>query len=106
MPPTGAGSWTSSGRATSEQEHDFAAEGATAGVTAGRTFRQATGWLRYTMTVYDDTEVTLAGTFRGSEGRRRVFDLLVDGHAAGTYTLESPSVAPVAKEFRVPRRGM
>ena len=92
------------GDAVSEQEHGYAAEGATSEVRDGRTSRQATGWLRYTMKVYDDSEVTVACTFRGSEGRRLVFNLVVDGRVAVTHTFVSPSAAPVAVEFRVPEK--
>jgi hypothetical protein len=38
------------GDAKSEQEHDYAGDGATVGVVDGRPFRQAAGWLRYTTT--------------------------------------------------------
>ena len=90
------------GNVASEREHDYAADGATSGVVDGRIFRQATGWLRYTMGVYEDSEVTVACAFRGSEGRRLTFDLVVDGRIAATRTFESPSAAPVVMEIRVP----
>jgi hypothetical protein len=93
-----------SGDARSERDHEAAGEGITEGTAAGRAFRQATGWLRYTLRTYDDTEVTVACLCRGTEGRRETFDLLVDGQAAGTHTLESPSAEPVLKEWRVPER--
>ena len=93
-----------SGDATSERDHDAAGEGVSRGTVAGRAFRQATGWLRYTLRTYDDTEVTVACLCRGTEGRPLTFDLLVDDQPAGTYTIESPSADPVLKEWRVPER--
>ena len=89
---------------TSERDHDAEGEGVTRGTVAGRAFRQASIWLRYTLRTYDDTEVTVACLCRGTEGRRVVFELLVDGQAAGTYTFESPSSDPVLKEYRVPEK--
>ena len=95
-----------SGDAKSEREHDFASDGASDGIVAGRAFRQAgaSGWLRYTLRSYDDTALTVACLCRGTEGRRVTVELLIDGQAAGTHTLESPSAEPVLKEWRVPER--
>jgi hypothetical protein len=90
------------GDPASEREHEFAGDGVTDGVADGRAFRQARGWLRYSLNVYDDSEVTLACTFRGSEGRTYVFDLLVEGRKVVTHTFVSPSSVPMKVEFRVP----
>ena len=68
-----------------------------------RSFRQARGWLRYSLSVYEDSEVTLACTFRGTEGHSLVFDLLVEGREVLTHTLVTPSPAPTSLEFRLPR---
>ena len=88
----------------SAHDHDAEGEGVTEGTVAGRSFRQAAGWLRYTLRTFDDTAVTVACLCRGTEGRRVTFELLIDGQAAGTHTLESPSTVPVLKEYRVPER--
>ena len=91
-----------SGDAKSERDHDFAGDGVTEGVIAGRAFRQAANWLRYTLRSYDDTAVTVACLCRGTEGRRVMVELLINGRAAGTHTIESPSAEPVLKEWPVP----
>ena len=88
----------------SAHDHDAEGEGLTEGTVAGRPFRQAAGWLRYTLRTFDDTEVTVACLCRGTEGRRLTFELFVDGQAAGTHTLASPSADPVLKEYRVPAK--
>jgi hypothetical protein len=88
----------------SAHDHEAAGEGVTGGTVGGRAFRQATGWLRYTLRTFDDTEVTIACLCRGTEGRPFTFELLVDGQAAGTHTLESSSADPVLKEWRVPAK--
>lgn len=93
-----------SGDAKSEREHDYTGEGVTDGTIDGRAFRQARGWLRYSMRVYGDTEVAVVCVFRGSETQRFVFDLLVDGRKAATHTFVSPSAAPVTVEYRVPMK--
>ena len=90
------------GDAASEREHDYEGAGATVEALDGRTLRQARGWLSYSMTVYEDTEVTLACAFRGSDGKKFVFDLLVEGRKIVTHTFVSPSPAPVMVEFRIP----
>jgi len=91
------------GDAASEREHDYAGEGATAGVIDGRAYRQARGWLSYSMAVYEDTEVTLSCVFRGTEGRSLAFDLLVEGRQVKTQTLGSPSAQPMSLDLLIPR---
>lgn len=53
-----------------ERDHDYAGDGVASGTAGDRAFRQATGWLRYTLTTYDDTAVTVVCLCRGT-GRRR-----------------------------------
>jgi hypothetical protein len=92
------------GDPASEREHEYAGEDVTRGVEDGRVYRQPGGWLRYSLTVYEDTEVTLACTFLGSSGRRLTFDLLVDGQTILSPTFVSPSAAPVAVDYTIPFR--
>ena len=91
------------GDPASEREHDYAGEGATAGVLDGRAYRQARGWLSYSMAVYEDTEVTLSCVFRGTEGRSLAFDLLIEGRQVKTQTLGSPSAQPMSLDLLIPR---
>ena len=90
------------GDSRSEREHDYAGDRVTEGVADGRAFRQTTGWLRVSLTVYEDTEVTLAGTFRGSGGEPLVFELVVDGRQVKVPAFVSPSTSPARVEDRVP----
>jgi len=90
------------GDARSEHEHDYAAERVIEGVADGRVFRQADGWLRVTLTVYDDTEVTLVATFRGSAGVAGTFELLVDGRPIKVPAFVSPSGVPARAEYLLP----
>jgi DUF1680 family protein len=45
------------------------------------------GWFSYELRVLPDVTMTLVCAYRGSEGRRRVFDVLVDGQLLKTETL-------------------
>ena len=90
------------GDVRSEREHEYAGERVTEGVVDGRIFRQAAGWLRVSLTVYDDTEVTLVGTFRGSQGEPIAFELLVEGRKVTAPAFVSPTTAPAHVEYRVP----
>ncbi len=91
------------GDPASDSAHEYAAEGAVEAVAAGKRFRQAQGWMRYSLRVYEDSEVTLACTFTGTEGRRLVFDLIVEGRKVLTHTFVTPSAEPTRLEFRLPQ---
>jgi hypothetical protein len=90
------------GDASSERQHDYAGTDAIEGRIDGRTYRRVRGWLSYSMAAYEDSEVALGCTVRGSEGRALVFALSVEGQTIATKTLVSPSSQPVNLEFRVP----
>lgn len=88
------------GDVRSEVEHAYAGEGVTTGVAAGRAFRQTRGWMRFALTVFDDTEVTIACTFAGTGDVPQVFDLIVENQVVASYTFHSADAAVV--ELRVP----
>ena len=81
------------GDAASEREHEYAGEEAIHGIADGRPFRQAHGWLSYSLAVFEDSEVTLNCTFRGTGGRMLYFDLLVEGRPIATHAVVSPTAA-------------
>jgi uncharacterized protein len=72
----------------SEREHNLQGEGLLDGSFEGKRWRAARGWLSYELKVAPDARQTLVCTFRGSEGRLRSFDILVDGEKLVTQTLE------------------
>jgi DUF1680 family protein len=77
------------GEEGSERDHGFQGENSTTGFFEGRKSRAAQeGWFSYTLKVVPDKPVTLVCTYRGSEGRRRVFDILIDGEKIATQSLE------------------
>jgi hypothetical protein len=77
------------GEESSERDHGFQSENSDTGFFEGRRSRAARdGWFSYTLKVSPDKPVTLVCTYRGSEGRRRVFDVLVDGQKVTTQSLQ------------------
>lgn len=94
------------GDARSETAHGYAGQDATAGVVHGQSYREARGWMHYTLTTFDDTDVTIASTFvAGAGGRRdvsRTFDLVVEDSVIATRTVTFASSAPVVVEIGVP----
>ena len=94
------------GNARSEASHGYAGHDATAGVVNGQTYRQARGWMHYTLTTFDDTDVTIAATFVDGDGGRgdisRTFDLVVEDSVIATRTVTVASPAAVIVEIRVP----
>jgi DUF1680 family protein len=87
----------------SEQAHGFTSAGSNQGFVEARRWRDARdGFLGYTMKVAPDKPITLLCTYRGSEGQRRVFDVLVEGEKIATETLEYHPTELIDKEYRVP----
>ena len=87
----------------SEQAHAFASESAGQGFVEGRRWRDTRGgFISYTLKVQPDKPLTLVCTFRGSEGQRRVFDILVDGQKVATENLEYHPTELLDKEYAVP----
>ena len=90
------------GDTANERDHDYAGEDVIAGLSAGKPFRQTRNWMRYGLKVYEDTEVTVACTFVGSDAARVPFELVVEDQLVSTHMFTSPSTAPAVAEVRVP----
>ena len=87
------------GDLANERDHDYAGEDVTAGLSAGKPFRQTRNWMRYALKVYEDTEVTVACTFVGGDAP---FELVVEDQLVATHVFTSPSRDPAVAELRVP----
>lgn len=75
--------------AENERAHNLQGDGLFDGEFDGKRWRSArNGWLSYELKVVDGKPLTLVCTFRGSEGRLRAFDILVDGQQVATQTLD------------------
>jgi len=89
--------------AAGERAHALKSENATDGFFEGRRTREARGgWFSYELKIAGDAPVTLVATYRGSEGRRRVFDVLVDDQKIATESLEYHPTEELDKEYRIP----
>jgi hypothetical protein len=60
------------------------------------------GWFAYQLKVAPDRPATIVCAFRGSEGRRRSFDILVDGEKIASDTLEYHPTEQLDREYAVP----
>lgn len=89
------------GDARSEADHGYAAHDDSAGVSGGRAFRQARGYMRYALTTFDDTEVTIECTFLPGNAPR-AYDVVVEDSVVATRTLAAGSESTVVVEVRVP----
>ena len=89
--------------ATSEQAHGYQGESATEGYFEGRRTREARGgWFSYQLKIVPDQPITLVCAYRGSEGRRRSFDVIVDGQKVATETLEYHPTEQLDREYALP----
>jgi uncharacterized protein len=89
--------------AQNERAHGLQSENATQGSFEGLRTREAqNGWFSYQVKVAPDRPTTLACAYRGSEGRRRVFDILVDGQTIATESLEYHPTEQLDREYVIP----
>ncbi len=90
------------GNAGSEASHGYAGDNVTTGIAGGMSFRQAHGWMRYTLTTFDDTEVTVACTFVGDVNVSRSYDVVVEDSVIATRTVTAHAITPTVVEIVVP----
>jgi hypothetical protein len=88
------------GSAQSEADHGYAGHDDTTGTADGRAYRQARGWMRYAVTTFDDTEVTIACTFLSSASGS--FDLIVEDSVIATKRVDVTTGTPTVVELLVP----
>ncbi len=87
----------------SEQGHAYKGEGTGEGFLEGRKWRDArNGWFSYELKVIPDHAMALVCTYRGSEGRRRTFDVLVDGQKVATETMAYHPAESFDVEYPLP----
>ena len=87
----------------SERDHGYRGEGTSAWSFEGRTVREARGgWFSYDLKVRPDQPATLVFTYKGTEGRPRSFDVLVDGEKVATRTVEYHPTELLDAEYPIP----
>ena len=90
------------GNAGSEAVHGYAGDDAWVGVSDGKSFRQARGWMHYALKTFDDTPVTVACTFVSADNTPRSYDVIVADSVIASRTFTPHSNAPVVVEIAVP----
>jgi uncharacterized protein len=87
-----------------EKAHEYQGPGATMADFDGRMGREASGqaWFSVELKARPDAPLSLACTYRGSEGKRRVFDILVDGERIATETLPYHPTELLDMEYPIP----
>ncbi len=92
------------GTPDSEKAHEYQASHATQPDFDGRLGREAAGegWFGYTLKARPDVPLALAMACRGSEGRRRAFDILVDGQRIASETLPYHPTEMLDFEYPIP----
>lgn len=90
------------GNPTSEAIHGYAGDDASVGTSGGKSYRQARGWMYYTLKTFEDTPVTVACTFVSTDNASRNYDVVVEDSviASRTFTPQSNTAAVV--EIAVP----
>ncbi len=92
------------GAAEPERAHDFAATGAVVADFDGRMGREAAGqaWFSVALKTRADAPLSLYCLYRGGEGKRRAFDILVEGEKIATETLPYHPTELLDVEYRIP----
>jgi len=89
--------------ADSETTHQLASDKSSDAFFEGKRIREARGgWFSYQLKVAPDRPAIIVAVYRGSEGRRRTFDVLVDGEKIATETLEYHPTEQLDREYAVP----
>jgi hypothetical protein len=90
----------------SEAAHGYAGHDAHAGQANGATYREASGWMRYALTTFDDTEVTVACTFAAAGSEQpavsRRFEVVVEDSVVASSEL-TPSAETHTVNIVVPQ---
>jgi DUF1680 family protein len=88
----------------SEKAHAFASRAGDSGYVEQRRWRDAGpgGFLSYALTLRPGAPTAIVCTFRGSEGQRRAFDVLVDGEKVASDALEYHPAELLDREYQIP----
>ena len=88
------------GDPASDALHGYAGHDDHVRMVDGHPARVARGWMRYALTTFDDTDVTIACTFVGPDSGR--FDLVVEDSLIATRHVAAGAGVPIVVEMLVP----
>ena len=77
-------------------------EGLTGPHPVVRTREARDGWFSYDVKVTPDRPAAIVATYRGGEGRRRSFDVFVDGTKLAAESLEYHPTEALDREYALP----
>jgi hypothetical protein len=88
----------------SESAHAFASQASSVGFVDERRWRDASrgGFISYDLKIQPGTPASIVCTYRGSEGQRRAFDILVDGQKVASESLEYHPAELIDREYQLP----
>jgi len=88
-----------------ERNHNLLGDTTMGGVYDGRGWRESrNGWFSYNLKIGIDKPVTLVCTYQGSEGRRRIFKVIVDDVTIATQTMIYHPTESFDVEYRLPEK--
>jgi DUF1680 family protein len=87
----------------SEQAHGYKSQGSSEGFVETRRWRDAArgGFVSYELNIQPDKPLSIVCTFRGGEGQRRSFDVLVDGEKVASESLAYHPAELIDREYQV-----
>jgi uncharacterized protein len=90
----------------SERAHAYSGQSASEGFVTQRRWRDAgrDGFLSYQLKVQPGAPVAIVCTYRGGEGQRRAFDVLVEGVQVASETLAYHPAELIDREYEVPAK--
>ncbi len=88
----------------SEKAHAYASQAPGEGFVDQRRWRDAGrgGFLAYVLKVRADVPASIVCTYRGSEGQRRAFDVMVEGQRVASENLEYHPAELLDREYQIP----
>ena len=90
------------GNPSSEAVHGYAGDDVRVGMSGGQSYRQARGWMHYALKTFEDTPVTVACTFVGTDNVARGYDIVVEDSVITSRTFTSQPNTTAVAEIAVP----
>ncbi len=91
------------GERQNERDHNLQGDTTLGGYEDGEGWRGSrNGWFSYDLNIGPDKPVTVLCTYRGSEGRRRTFDVLVNDVKVATQSLQYHPTELFDVEYQIP----
>lgn len=90
------------GNPGSEADHGYAGDDTHVGMLDGKSYRQARGWMHYSLKTFDDTPVTIVCTFVSGDHLGGSYDIVVEDSVIASHTASPQWNTPTVVEHLVP----